>query len=49
VLVNEGDQVVTGQVLARLDTGRLNAQAAQAAAQVQRNYKRSINYIPARA
>lgn len=34
VLVNEGDRVVTGQVLARLDTGRLNAQAAQAAAQV---------------
>ena len=34
VLVSEGDQVVRGQVLARLDTGRLNAQAAQAAAQV---------------
>jgi HlyD family secretion protein len=34
VLVSEGDQVVTGQVLARLDTGRLAAQAGQAAAQV---------------
>jgi HlyD family secretion protein len=34
VLVNEGDRVVRGQVLARLDTGRLAAQAGQAAAQV---------------
>jgi len=34
VLVSEGDQVVRGQVLARLDTGRLAAQAGQAAAQV---------------
>jgi HlyD family secretion protein len=34
VLVSEGDRVVSGQVLARLDTGRLAAQAAQAAAQV---------------
>ena len=34
VLVSEGDRVVRGQVLARLDTGRLAAQAGQAAAQV---------------
>ena len=34
VLVSEGDRVVRGQVLARLDTGRLAAQADQAAAQV---------------
>jgi HlyD family secretion protein len=34
VLVSEGDRVVAGQVLARLDTGRLAAQAGQAAAQV---------------
>jgi HlyD family secretion protein len=34
VLVSEGDRVARGQVLARLDTGRLQPQAAQAAAQV---------------
>jgi len=34
VLVTEGDRVVRGQVLARLDTGRLAPQVAQAAAQV---------------
>jgi HlyD family secretion protein len=34
VLVSEGDRVVRGQALARLETGRLAAQAAQAAAQV---------------
>ena len=34
VLVTEGDKVVRGQVLARLDTGRLAPQVAQAAAQV---------------
>jgi len=34
VLVSEGDRVAPGQVLARLDTGRLAPEAAQAAAQV---------------
>jgi HlyD family secretion protein len=34
VLASEGDRVARGQVLARLDTGRLAPQAAQAAAQV---------------
>jgi len=34
VLVSEGDKVVRGQVLARLDTGRLAPQADQSAAQV---------------
>ena len=34
VLAAEGDRVSRGQVLARLDTGRLGPQAAQAAAQV---------------
>jgi HlyD family secretion protein len=34
VLASEGDRVVRGQVLARLDTGRLGPEAAQAAAQV---------------
>ena len=34
VLAAEGDRVTKGQVLARLDTGRLGPQAAQAAAQV---------------
>lgn len=34
VLAVEGDRVSRGQVLARLDTGRLTPQAAQAAAQV---------------
>jgi HlyD family secretion protein len=34
VLATEGDRVVRGQVLARLDTGRLAPQAGQAAAQV---------------
>jgi len=34
VLVSEGDRVSRGQVLARLDTGRLIPEAAQAAAQV---------------
>ena len=34
VLVNEGDRVTQGQVLARLDTARLAPQAAQAAAQI---------------
>jgi HlyD family secretion protein len=34
VLVSEGDHVIKGQVLARLDTGRLAPEAAQAAAQV---------------
>lgn len=33
VLVQEGDRVVRGQVLARLDTGRLEPQVAQAEAQ----------------
>jgi HlyD family secretion protein len=33
VLVSEGDHVTRGQVLARLDTGRLEPEAAQAAAQ----------------
>jgi len=35
VLVSEGDKVVRGQVLARLDTGRLAPQADQSAAQQQ--------------
>jgi HlyD family secretion protein len=34
VLVSEGDRVTRGEVLARLDTGRLAPEAAQAAAQV---------------
>lgn len=34
VLVTEGDRVAKGQVLARLDTGRLEPEVAQAAAQV---------------
>lgn len=34
VLVNEGDRVAKGQVLARLDISRLNPEVAQAAAQV---------------
>jgi HlyD family secretion protein len=34
VLASEGDHVARGQILARLDTGRLGPQAAQAAAQV---------------
>lgn len=34
VLVTEGDRVARGQVLARLDTGRLEPEAVQAAAQV---------------
>ncbi len=34
VLASEGDRVSRGQVLARLDTGRLGPEAAQAAAQV---------------
>src|SRR5262245_54419556 len=34
VLVQEGDEVHRGQVLARLDTGRLIPQVAQAEAQV---------------
>ena len=35
VLVSEGDRVTRGEVLARIDTGRLAPQAAQAAAQQQ--------------
>lgn len=34
VLVSEGDRVASGQVLARLDTGRLAPEAAEAAAEV---------------
>jgi HlyD family secretion protein len=48
VLVREGDRVVRGQVLARLDTGQLAAQSAHAPAQVAAQQQAIDNYIPAR-
>jgi multidrug resistance efflux pump len=46
VLVQEGDKITRGQILARLDTSRLKPQVASAAAMVEARCKRSWSSIP---